>query len=186
VLQLDALDAVLDADTPDRGRATELLTRARALAVEGLREAKQAVGTLRSDTPPLIEGLRQLVTDRGHGAALEISGAPRAVSSKGAVALRRTAQEGLANAAKHAPGATPKVQLAFRPAEVVLTVTDTGAAHNSGPGPLAHTGGGYGIEGLRERAELLGGTLTAGPCGPGWRVMIRVPDDPVPRARETL
>ncbi len=52
VLQLDALDAVLDADTPDRARAGNLLARARALAVEGLSEAKQAVGTLRTDTPP--------------------------------------------------------------------------------------------------------------------------------------
>jgi signal transduction histidine kinase len=177
VLQLDALDAVLDAETPDRGRAVELLARARALAVEGLGEARQAVGTLRTDTPPLIAGLRQLVDAGAHGGSLEISGTPRAVSTEGVVALRRTAQEGLTNAAKHAPGATPKVQLAFLPAEVVLTVTDSGRARNGAPGPLAQTGGGYGIEGLRERAQLLGGTLTAGPLGAGWQITLRVPDD---------
>ena len=62
VLQLDALDAVLDGETPDHGRAVELLARARALAVEGLNEARQAVGTLRTDAPPLIDALRQLVS----------------------------------------------------------------------------------------------------------------------------
>jgi signal transduction histidine kinase len=184
VLQLDALAAVLDAETPDRGRAVELLARARALAVEGLGEARQAVGTLRTDTPPLIDGLRQLVDAGAQGAILEISGTPRAISAQGVVALRRTAQEGLTNAAKHAPGAAPKVQLAFLPTEVVLTVTDSGSARNGAPGPLAYTGGGYGIEGLRERAELLGGTLTAGPVGAGWQITVRVPDDHGLIARE--
>ena len=176
VLQLDALDAVLDVPVPDRGRAVELLARARALAVGGLSEARQAVGTLRADAPPLIDGLRQLVGAGGPGGSLEISGTPRAISAEGAVALRRTAQEGLTNSAKHAPGSAATLQLAFLPAEVVLTVTDTGGARNGGPGSLVHTGGGYGIEGLRERAELLGGTLTAGPLGAGWQVTLRVPD----------
>ena len=185
VLQLDALDSVLHAETPDGARADELLARARALAVEGLSEAKQAVGTLRTDTPPLIDGLRQLVEAGGCGGSLEITGTPRAISAQGAVALRRAAQEGLTNAAKHAPGSVPQVRLAFLPTEVVLTVTDSGGAHNGATGALAHTGGGYGIEGLRERAELLGGTLTAGPRGAGWQVTLRVPDDRAGRARET-
>jgi signal transduction histidine kinase len=185
VLQLDALDAVLDAETEDHERAVELLARARALAVAGLSEARQAVGTLRTDTPPLVDGLRQLVDAGALGSSLEISGTPRPVSAEGAVAVRRTAQEGLTNAAKHAPGSAPKVRLAFDPGEVVLTVTDPGGTRNGTPGPLAHTGGGYGIEGLRERAELLGGTLTAGPLGAGWQVTLRVPDDQGHGPRET-
>ncbi len=102
-----------------------------------------------------------------HGAMLEISGTPRVISTEGVVALRRTAQEGLTNVAKHAPGTTPKVQLTFAQHEVVLTVTDTGGAHDGVPGPLAHTGGGYGIEGLRERAELLGRDADGRPRGDG-------------------
>ncbi len=78
---------------------------------------------------------------------------------------------------KHAPGAAPMVRLAFTPDEVVLTVTDTGCPEGIAPSPLAETGGGYGIEGLRERAELIGGTLVAGPFGPGWQVRLSVPDD---------
>lgn len=88
VLQLDALDAVLHTETPDRARATELLARARALAIEGLSEARQAVGTLRTDTPPLIDGLRQLVDAGPQHNSLEISGTPRTITAEATVALR--------------------------------------------------------------------------------------------------
>jgi signal transduction histidine kinase len=185
VLQLDAMDAVLGAEHPDHERAMELLGRARALAVGGLNEARQAVGTLRNDTPPLIDGLRQLVDAAAEGSSLEIAGDQRAISAKAVVALRRTAQEGLTNAAKHAPGSSTRVELAFLPTEVVLTVTDSGGDRDGAPGELAQTGGGYGIEGLRERAELLGGTLTAGPLADGWQVTLRVPDHLASNGRET-
>jgi signal transduction histidine kinase len=147
------------------------------LAVEGLNEARQAVGSLRADPPPLIDALRHLI-DATPGATLEITGAARPVPAEVSVALRRTAQEGLTNAVKHAPGATTTVHLAFSPDAVVLTVTDTGCpnGHGHGPGPLAHTGGGYGIEGLRERAELIGASLVAGPRGRGWEVTLSVPE----------
>jgi signal transduction histidine kinase len=175
VLQLDALDAVLGSETPDHAMAVEVLARARSLAVEGLNEARQAVGSLRTDPPPLIDALRHLI-DATPGATLAITGAARPIPAEVSVALRRTAQEGLTNAAKHAPGATTTVHLAFSPDAVVLSVTDTGCPNGHGPGPLAHTGGGYGIEGLRERAELLGASLVAGPRGPGWEVTLSVPE----------
>jgi signal transduction histidine kinase len=175
VLQLDALDAVLGSESPDRQRAAEVLGRARSLAVEGLNEARQAVGSLRADPPPLIETLGRLIAATP-GATLEITGETRPVPAEVSVALRRTAQEGLTNAVKHAPGAATTVHLAFSPAEVMLSVADTGCLDGGAPGPLAHTGGGYGIEGLRERAELLGGTLAAGPRGAGWQVTLSVPE----------
>jgi signal transduction histidine kinase len=174
VLQLDALDALLGAETLDRTRATELVARSRALAVEGLREARQAVGTLRSDPPPLVDGLRELL-ESSEAHTLEITGTPRALPPELSVAVRRTAQESLSNIAKHAPGATARVQLAFDVHEIVLTVTDSGRPDGRAPSPLADTGGGYGIEGLRERAGLLGGSLTAGSDGDGWQVRLRVP-----------
>jgi signal transduction histidine kinase len=183
VLQLDALDAVLSAPTPDHGRATEVLARARSLAVEGLNEARQAVGSLRADPPPLVDTLRHLI-EATPGAALEITGEERPLPAEVSVALRRTAQEGLTNAVKHVPGAATIVHLAFTSCEVVLSVTDSGRPDGSAPGPLARTGGGYGIEGLRERAELLGGTLVAGPHGEGWQVTLSVPEAGVP-ARES-
>lgn len=176
VLQLDALDTVLATDTADLDRAVEILARARALAVEGLSEARQAVGTLRTDPPLLVDALSQLVESAGSG-KLQVTGTPRATSTELSIALRRTAQEALTNASKHAPGTAPTVQLAFTPDEVVLTVTDTGCPEGIAPSPLADTGGGYGIEGLRERAGLIGGRLVAGPFGPGWQVKLSVPDD---------
>jgi signal transduction histidine kinase len=53
-----------------------------------------------------------------------------------------------------------------------VTVDDTGVA---GASPLASTGGGYGLRGMRERVELVGGSLDAGPYGGGWRVRAEVP-----------
>ena len=43
------------------------------------------------------------------------------------------------------------------------------------PGTLAGAGSGYGLVGMRERAELIGGELSAGPCEPRFRVLLRVP-----------
>jgi signal transduction histidine kinase len=176
VLQLDALDAVLSAEAAPNRQAGSILSRARALAVEGLREARQAVGTLRSDPPPLVDTLRQLM-ETTDDASLEIIGTPRSMSAEVAVALRRTAQEGLTNAAKHAPGSAITVQLEYSARDVVLTVTDTGCPEGTKPGPLADIGGGYGLEGLCERAELIGGSLASGPLGSGWRIRLSVPND---------
>jgi signal transduction histidine kinase len=64
---------------------------------------------------------------------------------------------------------------------IVLVIDDRPTvAQPAGPGPgqaqgLAATGGGYGVRGMRERAELLGGTLSAGVLDGGWRVELRLP-----------
>jgi signal transduction histidine kinase len=177
VLQLDAADAVLAEDVGDRLRARELVRRARNLASDGLSEARRAVGSLRQDAPPLVESLQQLM-DTGGLDALRITGTPRPTSQEISVAVRRTAQESLTNAAKHAPGAMPTVDLIFAPDALILTVTDTGRPDNVAPAPHAESGGGYGIDGLRERATLIGGTLTAGPQRDGWRVQLTIPQGP--------
>jgi nitrate/nitrite-specific signal transduction histidine kinase len=74
------------------------------------------------------------------------------------------------------PGEEPErdQQAAHHPA---LAVEDFVAAGDN-PAPaaaLGASGGGYGLTGMRERAELLGGTLTAAPTGRGFRVVLRVP-----------
>jgi signal transduction histidine kinase len=59
----------------------------------------------------------------------------------------------------------------------VLLVEDRPAGERHAPVPdgLAASGGGYGLRGMRERATLLGGTLSAGAAGDGWRVELRLP-----------
>ena len=153
--------------------------------MDGLSEARQAVGTLRADPPPLVNVRSQLVETAGSG-KLDIDWNPETDVARALGRARRcTAQEALTNATKHAPGAAPMVQLAFTSEEVVLTVTDDGCSEGIAPSPLADTGGGYGLEGLRERSELIGGTLVAGPFGSGWQVRLSVPNDAHRSGRET-
>jgi signal transduction histidine kinase len=63
--------------------------------------------------------------------------------------------------------------LVYEDGEVDLEVRDSGAAGQAGE--LGTSGSGYGLLGMRERAELLGGTLEAGPEGEGFVVRLRVP-----------
>jgi signal transduction histidine kinase len=64
---------------------------------------------------------------------------------------------------------------------VRLTVEDTRPPDTAPPGPSGLTFGGYGLTGMRERAELLGGTLTAEPTGQGFLVVLWLPTGRVPR-----
>ena len=88
------------------------------------------------------------------------------------------AQEALTNITKHAQPDRVDMHLAYEPAATRLTVEDfappaamPGQAGCDGPpGP-----GGYGLTGMRERAELLGGMLTTEATGTGYRVNLEVP-----------
>ncbi|HST67682.1 MAG TPA: ATP-binding protein, partial [Mycobacteriales bacterium] len=76
----------------------------------------------------------------------------------------------LTNVAKHAGPERVEMHLGYGPEGVRLRVEDFGPAR---PAPAG--AGGYGLTGMRERAELLGGTLTAGSTGSGFRVELDVP-----------
>jgi hypothetical protein len=98
-------------------------------------------------------------------------------------ALRRVVQEGLANAAKHAPGARVSVVLEHSADESAVTVTTYRARTRELEAPT----GGRGLEGLRERVLLCGGTLRAGPSGDGFELSVRLPRRPPSRpGREGL
>jgi signal transduction histidine kinase len=179
VVQLDAADAVLSAGgDPRRGRS--LVVGARRLAVEGLEETRRAITALRTDPVALREALATLAA--GDGSAQishQVHGSPRQLPPEASLAVYRTAQEALANARKHAPGAPVTIALSYGQDQTVLTVTNDrppGDAGGAPAAPLAATGGGYGLDGLSERAELLGGTLQAGPDRQGgWSVELRIP-----------
>jgi signal transduction histidine kinase len=94
------------------------------------------------------------------------------------LAILRLTQEGLANVAKHAgPGARARLLIEVRDDAVHCELTDEGAGPSRDPRrpEPAATGPGHGLTGMRERVELLGGTLTAGPYGSGWRLRTVLP-----------
>jgi signal transduction histidine kinase len=86
------------------------------------------------------------------------------------LAVYRVAQEALTNVARHGSGTSRvAVTLAYEQSSARLSVEDDGAD------PAVPADGGYGLTGMRERAELLGGRLTAAPTGHGFRVELEVP-----------
>ncbi|WP_069767441.1 sensor histidine kinase [Streptomyces sp. LUP30] len=154
----------------DRERILERVVAARGMARDGLDEARQSLSALRGELTPLEDFLSDLVR-ASDGAEVTVGGERRPLSAEASQAVRRVAQEALTNARKHAPGAKVRVRLEYGPREVTLDVRDTGGS----PGELAGVGGGYGLLGMRERAELLGGSLAAGPGEEGFVVTLKVP-----------
>ncbi|MCX5261925.1 histidine kinase [Streptomyces canus] len=154
----------------DRDQILERVVAARGMARDGLAETRQALSALRGDMTPLEDFLTQLVGTAG-GAETTISGERRPLPAEASQAVRRVAQEALTNVRKHAPGAKIRVWLEYGSDRVTLVVRDSGGS----PGELSATGGGYGLLGMRERAELLGGSLDAGPDDEGFVVTLKVP-----------
>jgi signal transduction histidine kinase len=176
-IQLEATSALLAQDAP-RAEISARIERAHELAREGLQETRRAVGALRGEEPTSPSAtLEALLADYrlgGEGAAtLELEGDPARIDEAAGRTLLRVTQEALTNVRKHAPGADVHVTLSAGPDDVRLLIANDGSG--TAPAALAESGGGYGLRGMRERAELLGGTLDAGPRGYGWSVELRLP-----------
>jgi signal transduction histidine kinase len=157
--------------------------RAHRHAASGLDEARAAIKALRGDSVPGPDRLEDLIEEmRAHGieCTLEIGGEPRRLPSEAALAVFRTAQEALTNVRKHAEEAElVSIRLDYDPDSVQLVVADSAGdgAEPRVPQPAAlhGAGSGYGVSGMRERAELIGGRLLAGPTEDGFRVELWVP-----------
>jgi signal transduction histidine kinase len=175
-VQLKVIDALVEERTePERVRA--FVSRADELAREGLVETRRAILALREEVLPvgdLLTSLAEPYVDRdGNPAGLDITGDPVAVPTDITMALYRAGQEALTNIRKHADGSPVLMTLDYTPSEVSLTVLSELVA--DGETALSAIRSGYGLAGLRERAEVVGGTMTAGPLGDQWRVCIRIP-----------
>jgi len=145
------------------------LERAHRLAAGGLAEARQAIAALRGDELP---SLRDLADAFGPNASLTVIGTPRETSSEARLALYRTTQEALTNVRKHSAGDRVEIRIEYADDGTRLRVQD------HGPGaPVMVGAGGYGLTGMRERAELLGGRLDAGPTEDGFKVELWLPAD---------
>jgi signal transduction histidine kinase len=184
-VNLQAAEGLLSA-LPDQGpelaKAIECVTRASAFTRDGMAEARQAILALRDNAPgsraTLAGQLRALAeeyrADGDPAVEFTVTGEPRPVAAEARLTVYRTAQEALTNARKHAPGQPVSLTLEFTPATVTVAIVNpsppAGAAR-----PLARAGAGYGLTGLRERAALGGGTLTAEPAEGYWRVCLTIP-----------
>lgn len=174
VIQLESARLLLE-QRPGDPAALPAVERAHRLAQDGLVEARRAVGTLRGATLPGPEALGALAADfqddTGVPCRLEVEGVPAELSSEAGLAVYRTAQEALANVRKHARATAVRLRLHWQPDGAELTVEDEGEPKEMAWG----VNGGYGLVGIRERAELLGGRLEAGPLEHGFRVRLWVP-----------
>jgi signal transduction histidine kinase len=174
-LQLEAFHTVVDAEPGTSPAVREQLERTSMLVREGLDEARGAVGALRDEPAPLGDQLTKLCAQ--HRAAFTEAGARQRLAPPVVLGLYRVAQEALTNVVKHAPGATATVLLQWTPAAVSVTVENE-ASGPATPTPLGRSGGGYGLRGIAERLELLGGTVESGRTPRGWRVAACVPLTP--------
>jgi signal transduction histidine kinase len=171
-LQLEG--ARLRASRHDDQSLVEALERAHQLARNGIEEARAAIGMLRDDELPGPELLADLVADferdTGIPAALVVDGDANVLDADARLTLFRTAQEALTNVRKHAAAARVELRLAYESTGARLTVEDFGALTEA-----TENGSGYGLTGMRERAELIGGSLSAGATNAGFRVELWVP-----------
>jgi signal transduction histidine kinase len=160
----------------------------RASALEGLTELRRVLGVLRTgDDPqtapqPGLERLDEvLASARNGGLTIEVSSTGEATELPQGVALsaHRILQEALSNAMKHAPGAAVTVDIGYAADELRLRVVN---GPGTDPRPVAESGGGHGLVGMRERVIMLGGTLTAGPePGGGFAVSAVLPFEKAPQ-----
>lgn len=153
------------------------IDRAHRLAKTGLEEARRAIGMLHDDALPGPERLADLAAefegDTGVPCKVAVTGDnERDLGTDGRLTFYRVAQEALTNIRKHARADRAEIRLAYEPSGTRLSIEDFGRCGGR-QAPADQTG--YGLSGMRERAELLGGTLTAGPTGGGFLVQLWVP-----------
>jgi signal transduction histidine kinase len=156
---------------------TRALDQAHQLAATGLQEARRAIATARGDELPGPDRIGVLADEfaeqSGLPVALAVRGEPRRLAPDARLALYRTAQEALTNVRRHAAAERVTIELSYLTGSTVLVVEDSASPGTPPPPPL--TGSGYGLTGMRERAELLGGELLAEPTDTGFRVELRLP-----------
>lgn len=167
-------------DNPDQVR--EALTAIKQSSKEVLVELRNILGVLRDvdraaprhpvasldDLDRLLERMRTA----GLPTAVEVVGEKRPVPKGVDAAALRIVQESLTNTYRHAGPTSATVTLTYLPDELRVQVDDEGRGEAGGPS----VGTGSGLTGMRQRAEALSGTFTAGPRpGGGFRVVATFP-----------
>ncbi len=164
-IQLQAADKLMERNPQAAAQAIQVC---RAETQAALEEVRRSVSVMRQppvENQPLAEALASLVKSYEQHAMLQASfacsGSPLELSSSARETIYRAAQEGLTNVQKHAKNVRQvSVRLVYEQRTARLCVEDDGQGPGGGipPDPT-----GFGLEGLRERAEQLGGTFRSGP-----------------------
>lgn len=178
VIQAQGAQRLVDSDPGAAAEAADLIGRT---GREALTELRRLFGVVRRgegeglDGPPGLAQLPALV------ARARTAGLPVTLRTEGErvelppgvdIAAFRIIQEALTNTYKHAGRSRAIVTVTSWPQVVMIEVVDDG----SGNGDGAAIGGGYGLAGMRERVEVFGGEIEAGPRqGGGFRVVARLP-----------
>ena len=173
-VQIRAAQAIM-ADDPQK--AQEALGKAQRLTQDGLDAVRQSVSALR-ESPlgnlSLVQAVKALCDDTQNSGIVvdpSIHGDVIDLDPNLELTLYRAVQEGLTNVRKHARASCVDLTLDFSDASLVtLTIADNGA------GAAEDSQGGYGLLGIQERVELLGGTMHAGSSpGEGFVLTISLP-----------
>jgi signal transduction histidine kinase len=171
------------ANTPDENQAREHVHRAIDLARHSLGEARRSVHNLAPVAladAGLPEALKQTVTDWGERtgvrAEFTATGTAQQLHDEIAATLLRIAQEALSNASRHARAGRLGVTLNFLGDEVILDIRDDGVGFDLFALPARTRTGGFGLDGMRARAERIAGSLTVeSEPGHGTALSARVP-----------
>jgi len=172
-VQIEAAKVTCESDPSS---ALDALNKAQELARKGLTSVRESVAALRIspvEDRSIDEAIGDLIEEsRATGLQTEfkVTGKPRPVESKSALALYRVVQEGLTNIRKHANAEQVIVELDFsQPDALRLALRDDGVG-------AANTDGGFGLIGLRERVQLLGGDFKIHTQpDQGFQIEVRLP-----------
>ena len=186
VLQMGGLRRLL----PDKPEAQEVLLGLERLGREAVEEMRRVVGILREGAggeavadpapQPSLSRLDAVLAElRAGGMPIEltVTGEPVELPPLVDVSAVRVVQEALSNVVRHAGGATTRVELAYAPDRVTVTVTDDGRPRLPAPEDADEPApGGHGQLHMRERVSVTGGVLEVGPVrGGGYRVRAAFP-----------
>jgi signal transduction histidine kinase len=162
------------------GDAIKHLDATRQHVREGLAEARQSIWALRSQDsgentlPVKLRRATELANGRGVEATFSLYGAYRPMPPEMEREFLRVGQEAIHNVKKHAGASHLSVQLEYGPAEIALVVRDDGRGFEMGDGYLPPPGH-FGLTGMRERADTIGGTLeVTSELGSGTTVRLQV------------
>jgi signal transduction histidine kinase len=164
-VQLAKAEAFRDRDAAASSRA---IADARWSARRALEEVRQSVRALR-DAPLSLSDLARHAQDDRMRVSVAVDGDEDALDPPVRMAVYRAAQEALTNARRHGDAASVSIVADFRGGTASLVVADDGVGL---PQPQRD---GFGLQGMRERVRLLGGTVEIADATPGVTVTVRIP-----------